>query len=86
MTMRMLGTLVALVLLSTHGMSQVDASKWKLTWSDEFNAADGTAPDPTKWGFDLGGGGWGNKELESYTSPDRSEEHTSELQSRQSIS
>jgi beta-glucanase (GH16 family) len=68
MTMRMLGTLVALVLLSTHGMSQADASKWKLTWSDEFNAADGTSPDPAKWSFDLGGEGWGNKELESYTS------------------
>ncbi len=68
MTMRMLGTLIALVALSIHGSSQADASKWKLTWSDEFNAADGTAPDPVKWSFDLGGEGWGNKELESYTS------------------
>ena len=68
MTMRMLGTLVALIVLSSHGLCQADASKWKLVWSDEFNAADGTAPDPAKWGFDLGGGGWGNKELESYTS------------------
>jgi beta-glucanase (GH16 family) len=65
--MRMLCTLLALVLVSTHGMSQ-DASKWKLVWSDEFNAADGTTPDPAKWSFDLGGEGWGNKELESYTS------------------
>jgi beta-glucanase (GH16 family) len=64
----MLGTLIALVALSIHGSSQADASKWKLTWSDEFNAADGTAPDPVKWSFDLGGEGWGNKELESYTS------------------
>jgi beta-glucanase (GH16 family) len=68
MTMRILGTLIALVALSIHGSSQADASKWKLTWSDEFNAADGTAPDPAKWSFDLGGEGWGNKELESYTS------------------
>src|SRR6201996_734496 len=36
-----------------------------LVWSDEFNT-DG-APDPTKWGYDLGGGGWGNNELEYYT-------------------
>ncbi|MES2277523.1 MAG: family 16 glycosylhydrolase [Bacteroidota bacterium] len=35
------------------------------TWSDEFNT-DG-APDPAKWGYDLGGGGWGNAELEYYT-------------------
>jgi beta-glucanase (GH16 family) len=36
-----------------------------LVWSDEFNT-DG-APDPSKWGYDLGGGGWGNNELEYYT-------------------
>jgi len=24
-------------------------------------------PDPTKWTYDYGGGGWGNQELESYT-------------------
>jgi beta-glucanase (GH16 family) len=42
-------------------------SKWTLTWSDEFNGPDGTSPDPAKWKFDTGGGGWGNKELESYT-------------------
>ncbi len=68
MTIRVLGAVLALVLLPVHGSSEPDAAKWKLAWSDEFNAADGTAPDPAKWGFDLGGGGWGNKELESYTS------------------
>lgn len=38
-----------------------------LVWSDEFNT-DG-APDPTKWGYDIGTGsnGWGNNELEYYT-------------------
>jgi len=35
-------------------------------WSDEFNT-DG-APDPAKWGYDLGAGGWGNAELQYYTS------------------
>ena len=40
---------------------------WQLTWSDEFDAADGAAPDPSRWVFDLGGGGWGNNELQSYT-------------------
>jgi beta-glucanase (GH16 family) len=24
-------------------------------------------PDPAKWTFDFGGGGWGNNELETYT-------------------
>lgn len=36
-----------------------------LVWSDEFNT-DGT-PDPAKWGYDIGGNGWGNNELEYYT-------------------
>jgi beta-glucanase (GH16 family) len=35
------------------------------SWSDEFET-DG-APDPNKWGYDTGGGGWGNHELEYYT-------------------
>lgn len=35
-------------------------------WSDEFNK-DG-APDSTKWGYDIGAGGWGNNESQYYTS------------------
>ena len=39
----------------------------RLVWSDEFNK-DG-APDPAKWGYDIGTGhnGWGNQEAEYYT-------------------
>jgi beta-glucanase (GH16 family) len=40
---------------------------WRLTWSDEFSGPDGSAPDPARWVYDLGGGGWGNNELQSYT-------------------
>jgi beta-glucanase (GH16 family) len=40
---------------------------WTLTWSDEFNGPNGASPDPAKWKFDIGGGGYGNHELESYT-------------------
>jgi beta-glucanase (GH16 family) len=40
---------------------------WTLTWADEFNGADGSAVDPTKWKHDVGGSGWGNNELEYYT-------------------
>jgi Glycosyl hydrolases family 16/PKD domain len=36
-----------------------------LVWSEEFNT-DG-APNTAKWGYDLGGGGWGNNEQEYYT-------------------
>jgi beta-glucanase (GH16 family) len=48
--------------------SSLAAPSWILTWSDEFNSANGSAPDSTKWTYDLGGGGWGNQELQSYTS------------------
>jgi len=41
------------------------AVKLNLVWSDEFNT-DGL-PDPTKWNYDTGAGGWGNNELEYYT-------------------
>jgi beta-glucanase (GH16 family) len=34
-------------------------------WSEEFNT-DGS-PNPSKWGYDLGAGGWGNNELQYYT-------------------
>jgi len=40
---------------------------WTLTWSDEFNSPNGSSPDPAKWTYDIGGGGYGNHELESYT-------------------
>jgi len=36
-----------------------------LIWSDEFNTAG--APDASKWGYDIGAGGWGNSELQYYT-------------------
>jgi beta-glucanase (GH16 family) len=42
-------------------------SGWTLTWSDEFDGADGSPVDPTKWTHDVGGGGWGNQEREYYT-------------------
>jgi len=46
----------------------VDGTVWKLAWSDEFNGPDGSAVDSTKWSFNIGGNGWGNNELETYTS------------------
>jgi beta-glucanase (GH16 family) len=44
------------------------ASSWKLIWSDEFNGPNGSAADSSKWVTETGGGGWGNDELEYYTS------------------
>ena len=37
---------------------------YKLVWSDEF---EGNSIDGSKWGYDIGGGGWGNNEYEYYT-------------------
>jgi beta-glucanase (GH16 family) len=39
-------------------------------WHDEFSGPAGSAPNPHNWGYDIGngGGGWGNGELENYTS------------------
>lgn len=38
---------------------------WKLVWHDEFDH--GTQPDPARWNYDVGGEGWGNRELQFYT-------------------
>jgi beta-glucanase (GH16 family) len=45
----------------------VAATAPTLAWSDEFDRAG--APDPAKWGYDIGTGanGWGNNELQFYT-------------------
>ncbi len=40
---------------------------WHLAWSDEFNGPNGSSPDPSKWAIELGGKGFGNHELETYT-------------------
>lgn len=37
----------------------------ELVWSDEF---DGTSVNTNNWTFETGGGGWGNNELQIYTS------------------
>ena len=36
-----------------------------LVWEDDFNT-DG-APNPANWTYDLGAGGWGNQEVQTYT-------------------
>src|SRR5688572_7062437 len=44
--------------------SSVHAQTWNQVWSDEF---DGTAVNTGNWTFETGGGGWGNNELQTYT-------------------
>jgi len=45
--------------------SNTEGKEWKLIWSDEFNGQG--LPDSTKWTFDIGNWGWGNNELQYYT-------------------
>lgn len=58
---------ISLFLILASALSAQTTSGWQLVWSDEFNGPAGSPPDSTKWNYDLGGGGWGNGELESYT-------------------
>src|SRR5438132_4352201 len=37
-------------------------------FQDEFDGPAGSATNPAHWTYDLGGGGWSNNELETYTS------------------
>ena len=39
-----------------------------LTWSDEFDGPAGAAPNAANWNHETGAGGWGNNELQNYTS------------------
>ena len=68
---------VAIALLATIGCASQEfapaaeesarapsAVQWELTWQDEFDGPLDALPDPMKWGFDVGGGGWGNNQLE----------------------
>jgi len=47
------------------GGGSVPEKKYQLVWSDEFDSSG--LPDPSKWDYDVGGNGWGNRELEYYT-------------------
>lgn len=55
------------LLLALGHQVQAQPGRFEATpfWSDEFSI-DGP-PDPKRWGFNLGGHGWGNQELQFYT-------------------
>ncbi len=63
--MRLL-SVTSVMLLTAFAASSQTTTGWQLVWSDEFNGAAGSAPDPAKWNYDLGGG-WGGNEIETYT-------------------
>lgn len=53
--------------------SAIHRKDWKLVWSDEFNYSG--LPDTSKWAYDIGGHGWGNNELQYYTSRRKENAH-----------
>src|ERR1022692_174674 len=61
-------TVIAIAFAALFAAASAPAqTAWQLVWSDEFNGPAASPPDPTKWNYDLGGGGWGNNEAETYT-------------------
>jgi beta-glucanase (GH16 family) len=74
MSLRVL-TVFVLVVTSLQGKTNQGAAtpsslkpNWILTWSDEFDGPDGAPPDAQRWVVETGGTGWGNSELQYYTS------------------
>ena len=57
-------THIAALALWALGLASNTAEAAQL-WSEEFNH--GTAPNPTVWSYDFGNWGWGNQELQNYT-------------------
>ena len=61
--------LLIVLLVSFSGCDENDdgpkGTTWQLVWSDEFNESG--ALNDANWTYDLGGGGWGNNELQVYT-------------------
>lgn len=53
-----------LTVVQTSGAPYGDMN---IVWDDEFNGTNAT-PNPSIWTYDIGNGGWGNNELEYYTS------------------
>jgi beta-glucosidase len=58
---------VSLLVLTAAITAAQTTTGWQLVWSDEFNGTAGAPPNPANWDYDLGGGGWGNGEAETYT-------------------
>ena len=67
--MRSVNVLLILVVVFSSGFRDstrsINQGHWRLVWSDEFEYTG--LPDAKKWDYDVGGHGWGNKELQFYT-------------------
>lgn len=72
---RTFGAALAATALVTVGVTAANpttaapaaAAVGDVIWSQEFNGGAGSAPDGNVWSYDTGAGGWGNGELQTYT-------------------
>ena len=66
MRLLLLLLLTTVLFFSTSSNSSGQGSgRWRLVWADEFDY--NGLPDREKWSYDVGGHGWGNKEVQFYT-------------------
>ena len=56
-----------IALFCDSASAQAQVTYRKLAFKDEFNKAANTPIDSSKWTAEIGGGGWGNEELQYYT-------------------
>ncbi|WP_072688120.1 glycoside hydrolase family 16 protein [Rhodococcus marinonascens] len=75
-TSRLVSTLLVFIALACIGvagwyvgseMAQASENGESVHMFDDFSGPAGARPDPRYWGYDLGGGGWGNDEQQVYT-------------------
>lgn len=71
----LLSALVAATLLAGSGTHRAVAATdltpahfWVHAWAAEFDGAAGAAPNTSRWSWNIGGSGWGNRQLE-YDTP-----------------
>lgn len=60
-----------MALLASVGMVQsglASPNGYTLSWSDEFNLGANKRASSANWGYNIGNSGWGNNELQTYTS------------------
>ncbi|WP_337994104.1 glycoside hydrolase family 16 protein [Actinomycetospora callitridis] len=62
-----LTALLVMALSTACGGVPIFSPPPEYTFVEDFDGPAGTGPDESKWTFDVGGGGWGNGELQTYT-------------------
>jgi beta-glucanase (GH16 family) len=54
-------------LWAAHSAAAPETESWRGTFGDEFDGGAGSPPNTSTWLPDVGGTGWGNRELQYYT-------------------